>query len=61
LKRRIVAVQFSKIYAILTLLWKYYHFFERSQIDISELKIYDAPGSKTRLRKKEICHARQKV
>jgi hypothetical protein len=28
---------------------------------ISELKIYDAPGSKTRLRKKEICRARQKV
>jgi hypothetical protein len=28
---------------------------------MSELKIYDAPGSKTRLRKKEICRARQKV
>jgi hypothetical protein len=26
-----------------------------------EFKIYDAAGSTTRLRKKEICHARQKL
>jgi hypothetical protein len=26
-----------------------------------EFKIYDATGSTTRLRKKEICHARQKL
>jgi hypothetical protein len=29
--------------------------------DIREFKIYDAAGSTTRLRKKEICHARQKL
>jgi hypothetical protein len=28
---------------------------------IREFKIYDAAGSTTRLRKKEICHARQKL
>jgi hypothetical protein len=29
--------------------------------DVREFKIYDATGSTTRLRKKEICHARQKL
>jgi hypothetical protein len=29
--------------------------------DNREFKIYDAAGSTTRLRKKEICHARQKL
>jgi hypothetical protein len=29
--------------------------------NIREFKIYDAAGSTTRLRKKEICHARQKL
>jgi hypothetical protein len=32
---------------------------ERRRAVISEIKIYDAAGSTMRLRKKEICHARQ--
>jgi hypothetical protein len=46
---------------IIHFIFSLYRWPSSSCSNIREFKIYDATGSTTRLRKKEICHARQKL